>query len=93
MDKEFREKLKLIILNSPYKNSVNCILRFIENANMTSWERLQDLPALGHICQTDVYQLLAIINELWDADLTPKRKRKPKVEEPVEPEELLEENN
>lgn len=77
MNEEFRSKLTAIILNSPYKQRVNCILRLIENANMVTLQRLQDLPSLGHFCGLDVYQLLALINENWAIiDITPKKQRK-----------------
>lgn len=83
---EIREKLKFIILDSPYANKVNCILRHIEAANLVTWARLQDLPSQGHICGVDVYQLLATINENWEKDYaSPKKttKRKKVVEDEV----------
>lgn len=94
MTNELREKIKQILLNSEYKSQINCILKTLAQVNITDWASLQNLPRIGHFCQVDVYQLLAVINAGWATEY-PAKTRKPKVATPVvvanEP--VMEENN
>ena len=98
MNRELREKIKLIIKNSVYKDKINCILQKLERININSWDDLQNLPRLGHFCGVDIYQLLAILNENWDKELmftASKRSKKSQIDvaneknDPLESEGLL----
>lgn len=93
MTNELREKLKQILLNSDYKSQINCILKTLAQVNITDWASLQNLPRIGHFCQVDVYQLLAVINAGWATEY-PAKTRKPKVATPnVVTDPIMEETN
>ena len=47
------------------EKSADCVAKVFENQNITTLEQVDNLPAMGHICFCDVYQLCAIIREQY----------------------------
>lgn len=58
---------KEIILNSTYREKINCILPVLDNNNIDSWDKLQNLPGIlagSNFCKVDVYAFVAEMNRL-----------------------------
>lgn len=56
---------KELIMESSFRDKINCILPVLEKVGIDNWQKLQNLPVLvSNFCGVDVYQFVQEMNIL-----------------------------
>ncbi len=53
--------LTRLLTGTQFENKLPCLIEIFANSGITRIEQVDDLPAMGHICSCDVYQLVETI--------------------------------
>jgi hypothetical protein len=65
--------VKKLLKGTEFEKYTVCIETVFKNAGITTIEQVDNLPAMGHICFCDVYQLVTVIRQQYFKPAEPER--------------------